>query len=122
MASASPTLVGYYRGAGVEAAELTYGDSLFSMTIVMPDEAAAIDRLVASLTRERWAAIVDSLEPSGLEVEMPKFKARTAVSVCQRVRMIGTRPWCVERANVVVTSRRARLGRIPTPRCRAHCP
>jgi serpin B len=44
------------------------------MTIVMPEDASAIDGLVESLTPDRWAAIVAGLEVSPFEVYMPKFK------------------------------------------------
>jgi serpin B len=74
MAFAAPRPVAHYRGTGVEAAELNYGDSHFAMTIVMPEDASAIDGLVESLTPDRWAAIVAGLEVSPFEVYMPKFK------------------------------------------------
>ncbi len=66
--------VGYFRGAGVEAVDLSYGDGAFSLTIVMPEEAGLIGGLVGSLTPSRWQGIVDGLERSSMNVVMPKFK------------------------------------------------
>jgi serine protease inhibitor len=40
----------------------------------MPEDAGAIDRLVQSLTLERWQAIVAGLQVRSFEVYMPKFK------------------------------------------------
>jgi serpin B len=81
MAFAAPRPVAHYRGDGVEALELTYGDSAFAMTIVMPDDPGGIDELVASLTPERWTAIVMGLGVSAFEVYMPKFKMEYEITL-----------------------------------------
>ncbi len=81
MAFASARPVGYYRGDGVEALELSYGDSAFVMTIVMPDDPRGIGELVESLTRERWTAIVGGLQVGSFEVYMPKFKMEYEITL-----------------------------------------
>ncbi|UCF20909.1 MAG: serpin family protein, partial [Gemmatimonadota bacterium] len=66
--------VAHYQGGGVEALELLYGDSAFSMTIVMPEAAGSIGSLVDSLTPEKWGAILGGLRVGRFELYMPKFK------------------------------------------------
>ncbi len=89
MAFAAPRPVGYYRGTGVEALELTYGDSAFVMTIVMPDDPGAIGGLVASLTPERWGTIVGGLATSPFEVYMPKFKMEYEITLNDALQAMG---------------------------------
>jgi serine protease inhibitor len=89
MGFAAPGHVAYYRGSGVEALELSYGDSSFAMTIVMPEEPGGIGELVEQLTAERWEAIVRSLEPSQFEVYMPKFKLEYEVNLNNTLKAMG---------------------------------
>ncbi|MGD2153870.1 MAG: serpin family protein [Gemmatimonadales bacterium] len=89
MAFAEPRPVAYYQGSGVEALELTYGDSSFVMTIVMPEEPGGIDELVGSLTRERWEAIVRGLGMSSFEVYMPKFKMEYEITLNDALQAMG---------------------------------
>lgn len=89
MAFAAPRPVGYFRANGVEALELTYGDSDFVMTIVMPEDPSGIGELVASLTPERWSAIVGGLEVSTYEVYMPKFKMEYEITLNDALRALG---------------------------------
>lgn len=63
-----------YADADVEAGELSYGNGAFAMTIVMPREGGDLAALEASLTQERWNAIVAGLAPRrGWDVALPKF-------------------------------------------------
>jgi serpin B len=63
-----------YADAEVEAGELPYGNGAFAMTIVMPREGRDLAALEASLTQERWNAIVGGLAPrTGWDVALPKF-------------------------------------------------
>ncbi len=63
-----------FRDAEVEAVDLLYADSAFSMTLLMPVEGKSLDALVASLTPERWARLTDSFQPGRLMLTMPKFR------------------------------------------------
>jgi serpin B len=89
MAFAAPRPVGYFRGTGVEALELTYGDSAFVMTIVMPDDPRGIGELVESLTPERWTEIVRGLQVSAFEVYMPKFKMEYEITLNDALQAMG---------------------------------
>lgn len=63
----------YFADAAVEAGELPYGNGAFAMTIVMP-RTGSIDAFAATLTRERWDAIVTGLvDTRGFTVAMPRF-------------------------------------------------
>ena len=62
------------RDAAVQVLDLRYGGGAFSMTIVMPFDAGAMDTLVASLDRQRWDAWVAALDSAEAVVVLPKFK------------------------------------------------
>lgn len=63
----------HFADATVEAGELPYGNGAFAMTILMP-RTGGIDAFAASLTQERWNAIVGGLvDRRGFTVELPKF-------------------------------------------------
>ncbi len=70
-----PTLA-YYRDERVTAVDLPYGDSLYTMTILLPEgEANSIEALAAGLDEARWSEITGGLHPQELAaLEMPRFK------------------------------------------------
>ena len=74
MTHQDPAPAGYYAGDGVTVVDLPYGGRAYSMTIVLPQTAAGIDSLPASLTRERWDGWMAGLDSTGVIVTMPKFK------------------------------------------------
>lgn len=58
----------------IEAVELLYGDSAFSMVVVMPAQGRKLDDLVNSLSPDRWAQWLSALRPGRVMLSMPKFK------------------------------------------------
>lgn len=69
------------RGAGVESAsnaeyqavDLPYGNSAFTMTVVMPNE-ADIDTFAESFDLTKWNALAGSLHDSDRIVQLPRFR------------------------------------------------
>jgi serpin B len=62
-------------GERLTAVDLPYGDSLYSMTVLLPREGHAVDELAADLDAARWNQITDALAPQKLSaLEMPAFK------------------------------------------------
>lgn len=54
--------------------ELTYGNGAFVMTIVVPDQGAGIDELVAGLDTAAWSALLGRMTEADYAVRLPKFK------------------------------------------------
>jgi serpin B len=69
-----PAPAGYYAGDGVTVVDLPYGGRAYSMTLVLPQTAAGIDSLPASLTQARWDRWMAGLDSEAVIVTMPKFK------------------------------------------------
>lgn len=56
------------------AVDLAYGDSLYTMTILLPREETSVDSVVATLDKETWQQVTTDLAPRRLtSFEMPKF-------------------------------------------------
>jgi serine protease inhibitor len=73
MTHKDPAPARLYVGDGVTVVDLPYGGRAYSMTIVLPQSAAGIDSLPASLTEDRWDAWMARLDTGGVIVTMPKF-------------------------------------------------
>ena len=56
-----------------QAADLPYGDGLFSMTVLLPQPGVPVDSLISELTPENWQDWIGSLDTTGLKVQLPKF-------------------------------------------------
>ncbi len=66
--------VPYANTAEVSLIDLPYGDSLFSMTIILPHEDARLEEIAENLTTDSWDRWIASLEPTNLDVFLPRFK------------------------------------------------
>jgi serpin B len=64
----------FVRNSDIEAVELLYGDSAFSMVVAMPAEGRSLEDLISSLTPQRWGAWISALQPGRLILTMPKFR------------------------------------------------
>jgi serine protease inhibitor len=56
------------------AVELPYGDSTFSMVVLLPNTGITIDALVGALDAESWNSWFSSSYPTNVLIELPKFK------------------------------------------------
>jgi serpin B len=73
----------------VAVLDLPYGGRAFSMTIVMPRDAAAIDTFVAALTADRWNGWIAGLDSTSVEVFLPKFKLTNDLSLVSVLKGLG---------------------------------
>ena len=64
----------YFETESFQAVDLPYGDSLFSMTILLPREGYDIDALAAGLDEAYWNDWVGRFETRGLDLRLPRFK------------------------------------------------
>jgi serpin B len=70
------------RAAGVQSAftseysavDLPYGNSAFTMTVVLPNQNTDIDTFAESFDQAKWNSLVGSLHDSGMEVFLPRFR------------------------------------------------
>ncbi len=80
----------YLAGESFQAVDLPYGDSLFSMTLFLPDEGTHLDSFVARLSRENWDAWTGRLAPANFErVQLPRFNLEYKASLNQALAALG---------------------------------
>lgn len=60
-----------------QAVDIAYGDSLYSMTILLPHKEASVQEVVDSLDTETWRRLTERLSPQEFSrLKMPKFTLR----------------------------------------------
>jgi serpin B len=78
------------RTDAVQAINLPYGDSLFTMTVLLPGEGRTLSDLVAQMTPEQWAAWTDQLQPQTLdEIQLPRFAMRSDLKLNEVLQALG---------------------------------
>ncbi len=66
-----------YQAKQFRAVDIAYGDSLYSMTILLPHEDASVQSVVDSLDTETWTEMTSGLSPQSLSrLKMPRFTLR----------------------------------------------
>ena len=69
-----PPRLGYYQSEKLEAVDLPYGDSLYTMTVLVPRQGQSAQKLAEGLDAAQWQAITEGLRPTELSaVELPRF-------------------------------------------------
>lgn len=64
--------VDYFANTEYSAVDLPYGNSAFTMTVVIPRN-TDIDTFAESFDKPKWNALVSSLQPSDVHVYLPRF-------------------------------------------------
>lgn len=55
-------------------AELPYGQGNFTMSILLPDDAASMDEIVTQLTQDNWNSWKPLFQEKEIKLQLPKFK------------------------------------------------
>jgi len=87
------------RAPGVQAAftpeysavDLPYGNSAFTMTVVLPNQSTDIDAFAESFDQAKWNSLVGSLHDSGMEVFLPRFRMEWQRGLNDDLRTLGMR-------------------------------
>jgi len=85
------------RGEGVQhtatpeysAVDLPYGNSAFTMTVVLPN--GEIDGFAESFDQAKWNALVSSLRDTGMPVYLPRFRIECNRRLDEDLRQLGMR-------------------------------
>jgi len=64
----------FYQSDGIKMLDMAYGDSVFSMTVILPPSGTNIDDFVANLTRDKLDTWIGQLHNVKVKITMPKFK------------------------------------------------
>jgi serine protease inhibitor len=87
----------WFRDDQVEAVELLYGDSAYSMVVIGPGEGGDLDALIDGLTPSLWDVWMARFEASRLMLFMPKFRFDYDVELADPLTRMGMgiafQPW-----------------------------
>jgi serpin B len=78
-----------YNGEGYRVIDIPYGDSLYSMTILLPDEPGSLDGLVAHLTASEWDTILSGLTSHEVTLYLPRFDGGFGTSLKESLIALG---------------------------------
>lgn len=63
----------YVETETLQAVDLPYGDSLYSMTVLLPKAGHDVDDVVADIDAEQWNAWTERLAPRAVNLRLPRF-------------------------------------------------
>jgi serpin B len=72
-----------------QVVDLPYGGKAFSMTLLLPRNGTSVTDLIATLDRERWEGIVESLRPEEGTVWLPRFRMEWGRELKDDLRAMG---------------------------------
>lgn len=79
----------YAEAATYQAVDLPYGDSAFTMTVVLPKTGTSVESVAASLTPDSWAALTGSFHTSKVDLSLPKVKLAWERKLIPELRALG---------------------------------
>jgi serine protease inhibitor len=83
--------VAYYADAELEAVDLPYGNSAFTMTVLLPREGRSAEDLAAALTPDRWNAVTSGMNGAEGDVYLPRFRVTFKQLLNDQLQALGMR-------------------------------
>ncbi|CAN5324049.1 serpin family protein [soil metagenome] len=80
------------RGPNFQAADLPYGNTAFSMMVILPDIGVPVDDVIASLDPQRWRDLTEDFSEANLEIYLPKFRLEYAKNLNDVLIALGMGP------------------------------
>jgi serine protease inhibitor len=78
-----------FEGPDFYGLDMAYGDSLFSMTILLPKQTTHVDSVVGCLNEENWKAWMSRFAPWEVVAFVPKFELEYEVSLVPALTKLG---------------------------------
>lgn len=72
-----------------QAIDMTYGDSLYSMTVILPQSEQSLEAVIGQLSSSNLAEWTDSFSPRIVNLTMPKFKLEYEISLKDVLTRLG---------------------------------
>ncbi|HEY0809962.1 MAG TPA: serpin family protein, partial [Longimicrobiales bacterium] len=79
----------YVENQGVQAVELLYGDTTFSIVLVMPRTGSSLDAATSILEPTQWGALISSMHRSRINLRIPKFRFEYEKKLTQPLSDLG---------------------------------
>lgn len=79
----------YNREENFQMVDLPYADSVFSMTLILPDEGVSMDDVIGEFNADNWDQWVSQLYPREGIVQLPRFSLEYEKMLNDNLRSIG---------------------------------
>jgi serine protease inhibitor len=89
MMSYGETLLNYFETETFQAADLPYGDSIYTMSVLLPRPGNSVDDIVAQLNNTSWNQWADSYAYQEMYFSMPKFEMEYKESLVKVLSQLG---------------------------------
>jgi serine protease inhibitor len=101
-------LIDYAETSAFQAADLAYGDSAFTMTVLLPKSENSVESVAASLTPETWQSLGASFHPRQVELYLPKVTLSWKRGLIPDMKALGMRAAFADGADFTRMSSRGR--------------
>jgi serpin B len=78
-------------GDGFRAVDLPYGDSSFTMTVILPDPDRSVESVAASLDEHSWSALLGRFRNRGIDLYLPKLTLEWKRDLIPDLQALGMR-------------------------------
>jgi serpin B len=79
----------YYENDDVQVVDLPYGDSLYSMTVILPRKSRDLDSLITGLDRATWDEWTGNFETKGVSLLLPRFQLEYEIELKDVLSALG---------------------------------
>ncbi len=79
----------YFSNDLFQAVDLPYGDSIYSMSVILPNDGVEMDAVVDYLTPDHWDALAGDYEDTEIIFSMPKLKIKYDKMLNQNLQELG---------------------------------
>lgn len=79
----------YFETEYMQAVDLSYGDSIFSMSVFLPKSDYTVDDIIANLNATRWNDWLASFQTQQIELFLPKFKLEYEIKLKKNLSIMG---------------------------------
>jgi serpin B len=84
-------MIRYLETADFSAVDLPYGNSAYSMTVVLPNAGRSVDAVAASLQNTAWAGWVGQFHDADVDLYLPRFKLEWQRPLIPDLQSLGMR-------------------------------
>jgi len=100
--------IDYAETNAFQAVDLSYGDSAFTMTVLLPKSGNSVESVAASLTPETWQSLVTSFHARQVELYLPKVTLSWKRGLIPDMQALGMRAAFADGADFTRMSTRGR--------------
>jgi len=98
----------YTESPTYQAVDLPYGDSAFTMTVVLPKPGTTVESLAASLDPTSWQTLTTSLHTADVDLYLPKVRMSWSSDLIPNLMQLGMRAPFFDNADFTRMSTRGR--------------